>query len=644
LCYAALMFKRLVLAGVLLFCVASDARGKDAKRFESFHPVQLDRDGEKWAQKTLKKLTLEEKIGQMFLAWSRAEFLNVNSPDYIQLHDLMRKYHLGAFGLTVPTDGPFLLRNQPYEAAILTNQLQRDSELPLLIGADFERGLAMRLYGTTVFPHAMAFGADGSAADAESSGRITGMEARAIGVHWNFFPDADVNSNPANPVINTRSYGEDPSQVGALAAAYIKGAHQAGMLVTAKHFPGHGDTATNSHLALAEVNGNLQRLQSVELPPFEAAITAGVDSVMIAHVTVPALEPDPNKVATTSHGIVTDLLKTKMGFQGLVVTDALDMNALMRIYANTPNSSGAATVAAVKAGNDMILIPLDIDGAYNGLLQAVRSGEIPQAQIDRSVLKILRAKASVGLHKARLVDLDKVAELVAQPGNLAYGQRVADTAVTLVRDNGKLLPLKRENAGTAAPVNPYLKVEETRNRVVAVIVTEDVRFEHGRVIERELRARVPDARVFYVDRRIAGSMTPQILDAVSQAQAVLVPMFLGAMVGNEARNSLGLADDMSALLEGILHRAGERTAIVAMGTPYVAAEFPAVQNYLCTYSFTTVSELSAIRALFGEIAIRGRLPVTIPGIAQRGTGIDRPLQAGPGGTSDTLKTKTASTP
>ncbi|MGB9103160.1 MAG: glycoside hydrolase family 3 N-terminal domain-containing protein, partial [Terriglobales bacterium] len=428
------MLKRLALVTALLVLLASGAMAKDRKaRFQSFGPVQLDHDGDKWARKTLKKLTLEEKIGQMLLVWARAEFLNLDSPEFTRLRDMIRKYHLGSFGLTVPVDGPFVLRNQPYEAAMLINQLQLDSALPLLIGADFERGLSMRLYGTTVFPHSMAFGADGNPADVETSGRITGVEARAIGVHWNFFPDADVNSNPANPVINTRSYGEDPQQVGALAAAYIKGAHEAGMLVTAKHFPGHGDTATNSHLSLAEVSGDMQRLQTVELPPFQAAINAGVDAVMIAHVTVPALEPDPNKVATTSHAVVTGLLKTKMGFQGLVVTDALDMNALMRIYAGSPNPSGAAAVAAVKAGNDMVLIPLDIDGAYNGLLQAVRSGEIPESQIDQSVLKVLRAKASVGLHKARLVDLDKVLELVGQPANLAFGQRVADAAVTLVR-------------------------------------------------------------------------------------------------------------------------------------------------------------------------------------------------------------------
>jgi beta-N-acetylhexosaminidase len=632
------MLKRVAVVIALLVCLVSGAMGKEKEkkdkkkeRFLAAAPVRLDRDGDKWAQKTLKKLSLEEKIGQMLLVWSRAEFLNVNSPQYLYLREVMRKYHLGAFGMTVWTDGPFLLRNQPYEAAMMLNELQRDSELPLLIGADFERGLSMRLHGTTNFPHAMAFGANGSLADAESFGRITGMEARAIGVHWNFFPDADVNSNPANPVINTRAFGEDAEQVGALASAYIVGAHQAGMLTTAKHFPGHGDTATNSHLGLAEVNGDLRRLETVELPPFQATINAGVDAVMIAHVTAPALEPDPMKVATTSSAIVTDLLKRKMGFQGLVVTDALDMNALMRIYARSPNPSGAAAVAAVKAGNDMVLIPLDIDGAYNGLLQAARSGEIPEAQINESVLKILHAKASVGLHRARLVDIDKIGELVLQPGNVAYAQQMADAAVTLVRDNGQVLPVKRISPGTTANLNPYLRVEETRNRVVAVVFSDDVRLDYGRVFERELRLRAPDARVFFVDRRIAGAMTPQILSAVEQAQVVLAPMFLGPMVSNEMKNSLGLLQDTTALIEGILKRAGERTAVIAMGNPYMAAEFPAVQNYLCTYSFATVSELSAIRALFGEMAIRGRLPVTIPGIAQRGAGIER-QQASRGGT------------
>jgi beta-N-acetylhexosaminidase len=225
---------------------------------------------------------------------------------------------------------------------------------------------------------------------------------------------------------------------------------------------------------------------------------------------------------------------------------------------------------------------------------------------------------------------------------VAFGQQVADTAVTLVRDNGRVLPLRRQNLGTAANLNPYLRVQQTRNRVVAVIFTDDVRQRYGRVFERELRARVPDVHVFYVDPRIAAAMAPQVLAAVEQAEVVLAPMFLGPMIGNEMTNSLSPVQDTSALLQAMLDGAGARTVVIAMGDPYLASGFPAVQNYLCTYSFASVSELSAVRALFGEIAIRGRLPVSIPGIARRGAGIERAQQASRGGTQSHVTTKTVS--
>lgn len=599
-------------------------------------PVRLDRDGEKWAEKTLKKMSLEEKVGQMFMVRALAQFVNVDGPQYAQLRDSMRRYHLGGFLLSVPQDGPFLRRSEPYEAAMLTNQLQRDSAAPLWFAADFERGLAMRLRGPTPFPAAMAFGAYPSAADVEAFGRISAQEARAIGVQWNFFPVADVNSNPANPIINTRAFGEDPEQVGALAAAYIRGAHEGGMLATAKHFPGHGDTDTDSHLGLARITADLSRLERVELPPFRQAIDAGVDAVMVAHLTVPALEPDPNLVATTSSRIVTGLLREKMGFQGLVVTDAMDMDGLMRLYSG-PNPSGAAAVAAVKAGDDVLILPLDLDGAYQGLLRAVRSGQISSARIDASVIKILRAKAAVGLDKSRLVDVDQLGRDLGRPDSLALGQRIADSAVTLVRDNGRLLPLKPAR-GTSDSRNPYLRVEDTQNRVVAVIFSDDVRTDHGRVVERELRARVPDANVFYVDARSAGAMSEQVLGAVAQAQAVIVPVLVtptsGKAVrtsGGELKNTVSLVGDPAELLRGILAAAGPKTVVIAVGNPYLAADFPEVQNYLCTYSGAAISELSAVKALFGEIPIRGRLPVTIPGVAQRGAGLDRPPQTLQGG-------------
>src|ERR1039458_9799790 len=429
--------------GVLLavlsisFCMSTVSYAKEP--FQTPGPVHLDRKGEKWARESLKKMSLEQKIGQMFMVRALAQFMNLNSPNYVAFRDTMRKYHLGGFGLTVRWEDGFLYKNEPLEAATVINQLQKDSEFPLIFAADFEHGLGMRLNGTTDFPQAMAFGATNDVEFARQSGRITAQEARAIGVQWNWFPDADVNSNPANPIINTRSFGEDPKLVGDMAAAYIAGAHQFGMMTTAKHFPGHGNTESDSHVFVPVVIGDAAHLDAIELPPFRAAIQAGVDAVMIAHVLVPALDPNPKRVATLSPVIVTGLLQQKMGFHGLVITDALDMGGLRQLF---PQEAARAAVESVKAGNDMLLLPFDLDGSYNGLLRAVRSGEISEARIDQSVLKILRAKASVGLNQARLVDIHAVNEIVAQPASLATAQEIADKAVTLVRDNHRALPLK----------------------------------------------------------------------------------------------------------------------------------------------------------------------------------------------------------
>jgi beta-N-acetylhexosaminidase len=603
---------------LLLITLALPSFAKD--KYQHPGPIRLSRDGEKWAEKTLHKLSLEEKVGQVFMIWCRASFLNVENPEYLQWREAMDKYHVGSFAMTVHVDGPFLLRSEPYEAAELANRLQHESKLPLLFAADFERGVSMRLLGTTIFPHAMAFGAVGREKDAEDFGRITATEARAIGIHWNFFPDADVNSNPLNPIINTRSFGEDPKQVGDLVASYIKGAHEAGMLVTVKHFPGHGDTATDSHLGVASVNGDRARLDSVELPPFRQAITAGVDSVMVAHVTVPALDPDPNHVATISPAIVSDLLQKQLGFKGLVITDALDMAGLTHLFAN---DIGRAAVEAFKAGNDMLLIPADFPASYNAMLAAVRSGEISRQRLDHSVLKILKMKASLGLPEARMVDPGALATSVGKPENLAYGQQVADAAVTLVRDNAKVLPLKHK--GTVQSGLPYMTKEETHNQVVAVLFSDDVRTDSGRAFGREFRARVPDARVIYVDPRIAEGMSADVLKAVDAAQTVVAAVYVIPTAG-KIGNSVAMADATGALLQQLLDHAAGKTAVVAMGNPYLASDFPKIENYMCTFSNATVSEISAVKALFGEIAIRGHLPVTIPNVAQRGSGLERPVQ------------------
>ncbi len=639
-----LLLVTFLLAAALCFAKGGDRnKDKTRDRFLPPGPIHLDKAGQRWADKTLRKMSDEEKIGQLFSIWVRVQFFNDADPGYIQLREHIRKYHVGSVVMSVPVDGPVLLKSQPSVAADLLNRLQRSSKLPLIVAADFERGVSMRLNGSTVFPHAMAFGATGSMEDAEAFGRITALEARAVGVHWNFFPDADVNSNPANPIINTRSFGEDPKQVGDFVAAYIKGAHEGGMLTTAKHFPGHGDTASDSHLGLAHVTGDRARLDAVELPPFERAIAAGVDAVMVAHVTVPALESESNRVATTSKSIVTGLLKEEMGFKGIVVTDALDMAALTRLYAK---DIGRAAVESFKAGNDMLIIPADLERSYRSMLQAVRSGEIGRDQLDQSVRKILELKASVGLNKARLVDSSQLSSEVGKPENLAVGQQIADDAITLVRDNGKVLPLQTSavSLGTGDPILPYQALTEVSDRLVVVIFSDDLRTESGRMLEKQILSRVPDAHIMYVDARSATGMKSSVLESVKAAEHVVAALYVVPVAGKASRgagggltNTVAMDSATGSLLNAILTEAASRTVVLAMGNPYVVQDFPAIETYVCAFSNATVSETAAVKAVFGEIPIRGHLPVTIPGIASRGEGLERPAQSSSGGSSDVKK-------
>jgi len=602
-----------LLAALVLCCRTETSEGPAG-------PLRLDRAGERWAKATLRGMSLEEKVGQLFMIWVRSRFLNEESPDYRKLVEEIRTYHVGGLALSVPVDGSLLVKSRPEEAALLLNRLQRESALPLIVAADFESGVWVRLEGSTVFPQAMAFGAAGRTDHAEAFGRVTALEARSVGVHWNFFPVADVNSNPANPIVNTRSFGEDPQQVGDLLAAHIRGARQGGLVTTAKHFPGHGDTDTDSHYGMARVGGDRARLRSVELPPFERAIEAGVDAIMVAHVMVPALEPAPDRVATTSSAIVTDLLKTELGFRGLVVTDALDMAGLTSLYAP---DVGRAAVEAFLAGNDLLLIPADLAASWTAVVEAARTGEIEAARLDASVLKILETKASLGLHEERQVDVSRVAEVVGLPHHVALGQQVADEAVTLVLDGGRVLPLEREEP--PADALPYLTRPEVRNELVAVVFSEDRGGDHGRVLAQEIRTRVPHANVVFVDPGVAGGIADEVLKAADEAKTVVVAVYA---IPNPGRAAVGLEagaapDPSRTLLEKLLERAAGRTVVVALGSPYVAESFPKIETFVCTLSSAPVSERSAVKALFGEIELRGRLPVTIPGIASRGAGIVR---------------------
>lgn len=607
------IMRKVLLFFFILFVLAAPILAEDA----AAPAVANDSGGERWAERTLHKMSLEEKVGQLFMVWARVDFMNPTGPEYTYLRDIMQHYHLGSFGITVPVDGGLLMKASPLDAAVLTNQLQRDSPLPLLFAADFERGLPMRFTGGTGFPHAMAIGATGNPEYAYQAGRITAAEARAIGIHWNFYPDADVNSNPNNPIINTRAFGEDPAQVSAMVAAYIRGVHDGHGMATAKHFPGHGDTDTDSHLALSRINATRTHLDQVELMPFRTAISEGVDSVMVGHLLVPAVEPDPNRPATISYNISTRLLQDELGFHGIVITDAMDMNGLTHIFGgNTPQSAGRAAVEALRAGADMILIPGDLDGAYNGVLDAVRRGELPESRIDSSVGKILRAKAALGLNKNRFVDLNAVNDALSRPENLDLAERIADESVTLVRESSAaLLPLQRGAAASARFT--YHAATPASNHLLLLVFTDDVRGENGRELVREVRSRVPDVRVIYVDDVMAPLLAPYVVEAAEKAERVVAAVYVIPSAGRAVAGETGspaLERGPEVVLTDVLKVAAAKTVVVSLGNPYILAQNPAIQNYVCTYSNATVSELSAAKFLFGEIPANGRLPVTIPGI------------------------------
>ncbi|HZX11734.1 MAG TPA: glycoside hydrolase family 3 N-terminal domain-containing protein, partial [Acidobacteriota bacterium] len=387
---------------VLLF-VSSCAR-------EALKPsLTMTPSGDRWVQKTWAHMTLEEKIGQMISCRFSGHFYNLESPAVQRLETLVHEQKIG---------GLIIFGGEAFEAAYLINWIQEKSDTPLLIASDLERGLGNQIEGASLFPPLMSIGATGSEELAYAMGNITAREARAVGIHITYAPVVDVNSNPLNPIINTRSIGEDPQLVSRLAAAFIKGCQENGLIATAKHFPGHGDTQVDSHTELPLIDKSLESLKQMELIPFKKAVEAGVQAVMTAHIHIPALDPTPVLPATLSPVIITEMLRKKMGFNGLIVTDAMEMGGITTLY-----SPEEAAIKAVKAGVDCLLLPLETEKVIEALVKEVRSGGISQSRIDESVRRILRAKARLGLHKSKLVDMETLPRILASKEHLEVAQK-----------------------------------------------------------------------------------------------------------------------------------------------------------------------------------------------------------------------------
>jgi beta-N-acetylhexosaminidase len=550
----------------------------------------------------MKGMTLRDEIAQLIFISFHGSAPNSRSREYRTFMRMIREVKVGGLILVNWSNGRVIQKAEPYAVAAFLNRMQRMATTPLMVGGDFERGASMRIEGTTVFPHAMAFGATGDPAFSRYEGEVTAREARALGVHWVYYPVADVNNNPDNPIINIRSFGENPQAVAAQVAAFIEGAHgdkKNYVLTAAKHFPGHGDTAVDTHIGLATINADRERLDRIELVPFKAAIAAGTDSVMTAHLAVPALAP-PDLPATLSPAILTGLLRNDLGFKGIVVTDALEMGGIAKGF-----SAGDAAVRGLEAGADVLLMPTDPDAVVRSVLAAVQSGRLTRRRIQESVVKLLSAKEKVGLDRKRFVDLEGISDIVDSPESNEKALEIAGRAVTLVRNEGNMIPIARpESAG-------YVVMPESRFT------------SEGQSFITEVRKHAQRASITTWDPSYTRQQIEDGLAKLNTCESYVVAAYTSV---GAYRGTVGmLGGELGYALETLI-ATGKPIALIALGNPYVLRSFPKVTAYLATFSNVPLSEVGAVQALFGDIAIRGHLPVSIPGLAQLGEGIEVPLK------------------
>lgn len=558
-----------------------------------------------WVEHTLAQMSLEEKVGQMLIADFAAVFTNHDHENWQRIVRLLRELHLGGIVLA----GGGLL-----EVALLTNELQRLAKLPLLVNADMETGAlfpapwrrargrapdlpAYLSGGGTELPRMMAIGATRSEELAYEIGRITGLEARAAGIHWTNSPALDLSNNPRNPIINVRSFGEEPPLVARLGAAYLTGCQAAGLIATMKHFPGQGDTDTDTHVALPMLDFDAARLHAVELVPFKAAIKAGVQAAMTAHIALPKIDATC-RPATLSQPIVTGLLREELGFQGLVVTDALTMQGIADYY-----STEEAALLAAQAGVDVLLIPADIAAAHRRLVQAVQQGELPLARVESAARRVLAAKAGLGLHLQRTVAIENLAEVVQTSAARQLAEQAASAAITLLEDDGRLLPLGS---------SPALKL-------AVGMVSNSALATEGEYLSSTLAAAGHSVEAFRLSAEMNETTLAQALAGCRQAEVVLFAAFLtmGAWKGE-----LQVPPPAHQFLQAA--REWQKPVIaLSLGDPYMFEHLPPMAASLCAYGGNRLMEGAMARALLGEAATTGRLPVTIPGRFGCGHGLER---------------------
>ncbi len=535
----------------------------------------------------LGSLSVADKIAQLVMPWIAGTYAAFDDEAFARMQYWVDSLHVGGLLVSI---------GSPLDVAAKLNRLQESSQLPLLIGSDLEAGTAIRLNGGTPFPPNMGVAATGSDSDAYQIGRITALEGRAVGIHLAFAPVADVNNNPSNPIINVRSFGEDPEAVGRLVAAEVRGLQEHGMLATAKHFPGHGDTGTDSHIALPVLAMDWPRLDSVELVPFRTAIAAGVTGIMSAHIALPRIDGGLMRPGTVAPNILTGILRDSLGFKGLVITDALNMGGVGNLY------GAEASVRAFLAGADILLQPADPRSAIEAMMAAVSRGEISRKRLDHSVRRVLELKRKLGLFVRRTVPLDSIPSVVGRAEFREEARQMAARSVVMVKDvNGTVHNLRRSR-----PSMTLVTYGEEENRSV------------GTTLAAELRGRGYPITVFKLWPASGPASYDSAAAALDRAQ---IPLFAISDKPVDRRGAIGIPPSVVNLISATA--SARPTIVVSLGNPYLIGSLPEVGSYLIGWRSNSVTEQAVARALAGVTPITGKLPISIPPRYPRGWGVQR---------------------
>ena len=564
----------------------------------------------KWADKQLKKMSVEEKVGQLVHVGVNAKFANQDS-EYFQ--DLKRQVVDKKIGGIIFFGAPI------YETTILINRMQELASVPLLMSLDAETGIGMRFEDATNFPWAMAISATENPDYARRVGVITGREARAIGVYHVYAPVLDVNNNAGNPVINVRSFGEDPEAVAKFGVQFIEGIQSQNVLATAKHFPGHGDTNVDSHRGLPIIDHSLASLEKTELVPFRAAVKAGVSSIMIGHIALPQIDSEEIKPlkeykggdaqpgaeivsqkatipATLSEKVQTELLRKDLGFNGLIVTDAMSMSGLTIYF-----DQAEAGVRAFLAGADILEKPADTDAMINGLVAAVKSGRITEDRLNQSVRKILAWKFELGLIKQKITPVDQIDRIVSGKESGALANDIAGKAITLVRNDENAIPLDRTKRIAVLGLSNSFEGDSMMSSLNRTLRQNGVRFDSVLLQDNSSPEQTARAR-----------------DITAKSDIVIAAMY--GRVRSGAKNSVGVPESGAAILNELLG-SNKKVVGISFGNPYVLTSFPQLKTYLVAYGDMSELQVASVKAVLGSQDITGRLPISLPGLYPRGTGV-----------------------